>query len=107
MAQRRLGLYRQGLLGHRSDASIELPGVRQIQSRAKLMSFLCLWHSVSVLLSLKVVLVSGLTSEPFLLMATAKFGLETLRAGGCMETCPFDSWDCTHFQWPLHPEMGK
>lgn len=35
MAQRRLGLYRQVLQGHKSHPSIELPGVRQIQSCAK------------------------------------------------------------------------
>lgn len=34
MVQRRLGLYRQVLQGHKSDTSIE-PGVRQIQSCAK------------------------------------------------------------------------
>lgn len=35
MAQRRLGLYRQVLQGHKSHTSIEVPGVRQIQSYAK------------------------------------------------------------------------
>lgn len=35
MVQRRLGLYRRVLQGHRSDTSIELPGVRRIQPCAK------------------------------------------------------------------------
>lgn len=35
MAQRRLGLYRQVPQGCKSDTSIELPGVRQIQACAK------------------------------------------------------------------------
>lgn len=76
MVQRRLGLYRQVLQGHKSDTSIELQGSGKSRLVRRLMGLFCLWHSVSVLLSLKAVLGSGLLHQPFLLLGTARFGME-------------------------------
>lgn len=50
--------------------------------------FLCLWHSVFVLLSLKAVPDRGGLHGPSLLLGIATFGMERVRASGCMEMCP-------------------
>lgn len=84
MVQRRLGLYRRVLQGHKSDASTELPGVRQIQSCAKTTVVPLPSAQCFVLLSLKAVLDRGLLHESFLLLGVARFGMERVRASGCM-----------------------
>lgn len=105
MAQRRLGLYRQVPQGCKSDTSIELPGVRQIQACAKtnvvpLPLALCLCPSVKGC--------SGQwASAPNIPAPGYSQVWHRVRARGCMEVCPFDRSSCTHWQWFSLPERGK